>query len=135
MQVTIEVDSAKFKEFLEPELKAFPKEKLQELIHDAIVDQLHVDGMFKSLFVSYRTVQYGNKEPCPSELLLEAARRFDINPAFKEIEEDMRSYLVLHGHDMMVEALAKVMLKSMFNTDEFKQAVYMGFMQMRSEEK
>jgi hypothetical protein len=123
MQVVINVDDAMFKEIAENEINALPKEKIQELIFAAIEKLLNNDSMVKNLFVTQQTNHWGTKETYPSELMKLAASKFDISPAFKEIETKMIETLKNNYNGILIQALSQSVLRGMFQSEPFQEAV------------
>lgn len=121
MELKIVVGDDQFKDVLENGLKAFSKEELHELIREAIKKILNEDDIIRSLFVTKRISNgyvTGYEEPTP--LLINAAKEFNIDPAFKEIENKIIETLKTNTSHVLENLLIRMIIEGLTSTDEFK---------------
>ena len=104
MDITVTISDEEVRQLIQGELENIPKEKIQNAIMDSISDFMKNDEIIKSLFVQTNYNHWGTSTQEPTELLKNAAKNFDLNPAFKDIEDDMIKY-IKENHAKIVENL------------------------------
>ena len=118
MELKINIDETMFKDVIEKELKAFSSEELHEIIRECIVEALKTDGMLKGLFVKPKTYSYSSDEP--TQVLFEAAKKIDLSPAYKEIQEIMITELKTNYKKLLENIMMKVMINGLCDDYNFK---------------
>ena len=116
----LEIKTEAIENILNDELKNFPKEELHELCREAIKETLSkseiVDGIFIDTHYQYDYIKKG-----PSDLLIKAAENFNLDPAFKDIQNKMIDLLKTKYKSILEDLLLKLMIKGMMSEYSFKE--------------
>lgn len=124
MEIKINVDETMFKDVLENELKAFSKEELHEVVRECIVEALRNDTMLRNIFITPKKDYYGNYTYTePSQVMLEAARRIDLSPAYTEIKDEMIAALKRDYHGVLERAISGLIIDGIADDYEFKKRI------------
>lgn len=116
MEIKINVDETMFKDIIDKELKAFSKEELHEITRECIIEVFRNDKNIVRLFLD-TSDWYGKDRP--SDLLVAAANKIDLSPAFKEIQEDMISTLKNNYKEVLEHAMLRAIRTNFANSYEF----------------
>lgn len=136
MELKINVDESLFKDVLEKELEALPKEKIQEIIFAGIENYFNNSDVIKNLFVTQeRPYSYAsNTETVPSKLLKDTCTKFDLSPAFKELEEKMINELKSNYQQILTRAMTDFFLNGVRSYSGFNDGVREVLYQMQSQQ-
>lgn len=117
MEIKINVDETKFKDVLEKELNAFSKEELHEIIRNCLVEYLRDNEIVKNLFVEEKKISYysSSTEKVPSEVLIQAAKTFDLSPAVNEIGDLMINTLKNNHKEILEKLLLNLLVEGIAN--------------------
>ena len=121
MQLTINVDDSMFKNVLEKELEAFSKEELHDIIRDCFVELLKDDNILKDLIYKEEVSgYYGSTKKVPSEIMIEAAEKIDLHPAFEEIQDKMINTIKENHRDIVEKVLLNLMIDGIVTNNNFR---------------
>lgn len=116
MEIKINVDETMFKDIIDKELRAFSKEELHEITRECIIEVFRNDKNIVRLFLD-TSDWYGRDKP--SDLLVSAANKIDLSPAFKEIQEDMIATLKNNYKEVLEHAMLRAIRANFVNSYEF----------------
>ena len=117
MEIKINVDETMFKDIIDKELKAFSKEELHEITRECIIEVFRNDKNIVRLFLD-TSDWYGRDKP--SDLLVSAANKIDLSPAFKEIQEDMIATLKNNYKEVLEHAMLRAIRTNFADSYEFR---------------
>lgn len=121
MEIKINVDETMFKDVIENELKAFSKEELHEIVRECIVEALHNDHVIRNIFITPEKDYWGNyKYEKPSQIMIDAAKTFDLSPAYAEIKDKMIETLKKDYHGVLEKAMLGLILNGISNDYDFQ---------------
>ena len=118
MEIKIIVDDAKFKDVIESELKAFSKEELHELIREAISTALLTNASLKNLFVT-KDSYWGHEKP--SDVMIAAANKIDLSPAYIDIQNRMIDELKNNYHRLLEKVMLDMFIAGLTGDYYFQQ--------------
>lgn len=122
MEIKINVDEVKFKDVIENELNAFSKEELHEIIRECIIESLHNDSTLKDLFTVQRKDSWGYSNRVEaSDIMIQAAKRIDLSPAYKEIQDKMITTLKENYHELLERVMLSMIKEGLANDYEFRE--------------
>ena len=116
MEIKINVDETMFKDIIDKELKAFSKEELHEIARECIIEVFRNDKKIVRLFLD--TSDWSGRDR-PSYLLMSAANKIDLSPAFKEIQEDMIATLKNNHKEVLEHAMLRAIRANFASSHEF----------------
>jgi len=116
MEIKINVDETMFKDIIDKELKAFSKEELHEIARECIIEVFRNDKNIVRLFLD--TSDWSGRDR-PSYLLMSAANKIDLSPAFKEIQEDMIATLKNNHKEVLEHAMLRAIRANFASSHEF----------------
>ena len=116
MEIKINVDETMFKDIIDKELKAFSKEELHEIARECIIEVFRNDKKIVRLFLD--TSDWSGRDR-PSDLLVSAANKIDLSPAFKEIQEDMIATLKNNHKEVLEHAMLRAIRANFASSHEF----------------
>ena len=116
MEIKINVDETMFKDIIDKELKAFSKEELHEITRECIIEVFRNDKKIVRLFLD--TSDWSGRDR-PSDLLVSAANKIDLSPAFKEIQEDMIATLKNNYKEVLEHAMLRAIRANFASSHEF----------------
>jgi len=116
MEIKINVDETMFKDIIDKELKAFSKEELHEIARECIIEVFRNDKNIVRLFLD--TSDWSGRDR-PSYLLMSAANKIDLSPAFKEIQEDMIATLKNNYKEVLEHAMLRAIRANFASSHEF----------------
>lgn len=126
MQIVINVDETMFKDVIEGQLAAMPADTIQTIIQDAMVEYLKNSDVIKQVFIYESSNSWGSgTKQEPANVLKLAASKFDISPAFKEVEELVLDELKTNYQHILVQALSNMMLSGFSGSGQFYDQVSM----------
>lgn len=103
----LEINTEVIENILNDELKNFPKEELHELCREAIKETLSKSEIVDGIFIdTHRQYDYIKKDP--SDLLIKAAENFNLDPAFKDIQNEMIDLLKTKYKSILEDLLLKL---------------------------
>lgn len=105
MELTLNIDEQKFNELIQGELANFSQQELHDICKEGFMKCLSNVDTFKSLFVE-KDGYYSSEKYHANDLLREAAKKVDLNPLFKDFQEQVLIYLREH-HDEVINNLMK----------------------------
>ena len=121
MEIKINVDETMFKDVLENELNAFSKEELHEIVRECIIEALHKDDVLRNLFTQREVDYWGNvKYEKPSSIVIDAARSFDLSPAYTEIKDKMITTLQDEYRSILEKAMLGLIINGISNDYGFQ---------------
>ena len=125
MELKIQIDETMFKDIIEKELAAFSKEELHEIIRGMIEESMRNYNLLRDLFFIKETKWYGSTEYnyVPGQLLKDAAKTFDLSPAYKEIQEKMINELKENYKPILEKIMLSLMIKGLSDSYEFQNSV------------
>lgn len=106
MELTVNIDEQKFNELLQGELSNFSQQELHQICVDGFMKCLSNVDTFKTLFVERDSYYSSSEKYHANDLLKEAAKKVDLNPLFKDFQEQVLIYLKEH-HDEIINGLMK----------------------------
>ena len=122
MEIKINVDETMFKDIIDKELKAFSKEELHEIARECIIEVFRNDKKIVRLFLD--TSDWSGRDR-PSDLLVSAANKIDLSPAFKEIQEDMIATLKNNYKEVLEHAMLRAIRANFASSHEFRTVMEM----------
>jgi len=122
MEIKINVDETMFKDIIDKELKAFSKEELHEITRECIIEVFRNDKKIVRLFLD--TSDWSGRDR-PSDLLVSAANKIDLSPAFKEIQEDMIATLKNNYKEVLEHAMLRAIRANFASSHEFRTVMEM----------
>jgi len=122
MEIKINVDETMFKDIIDKELKAFSKEELHEIARECIIEVFRNDKNIVRLFLD--TSDWSGRDR-PSYLLMSAANKIDLSPAFKEIQEDMIATLKNNHKEVLEHAMLRAIRANFASSHEFRTVMEM----------
>jgi hypothetical protein len=134
MEVKINIDETMFKDVVEKELAAIPAEKIQEVILEAMKKLLTENGNMRGLFVKEEKPQYSSYvNYTATPLLYKAAEKFNLDPAFTDIEQQIIEELKVNYPKILTEVLSNVLLRGFCQGNDFRMAIQTTIMQMSNQ--
>jgi hypothetical protein len=108
MELTINIDEAKFNELIQGELNNFSEQELHEICREGFMKCLSNVDTFKTLFVERDSSYYNtySEKYYAKDLLKEAAKKVDLDPLFKDFQDQVVKYLK-DNHDNIIKELMK----------------------------
>jgi len=131
MQIILNVSEDIFSELINKEIQDFPKEKIQEIIQNGLIEAMGTVG--KNLFIKQEKDGWSsNYRDVPSDVVLYAAKNFDLSPSFKEIETKMINTLNTDCEKFISKALADIICRGICNSNDFNQQVHMALLNFQN---
>jgi len=103
MELTINIDETRFNELIKGELEKFSEQELHEICREGFMKCLSNEDTFKNLFVRPSNY-YSSTNYSATDLLVQAAKKVDLDPLFADFQEQVRTYLREH-HDDIIKGL------------------------------
>lgn len=122
MEIKINVDDNAFNDIIKKELDAFSKEELHDIIIKMIEESLRSSDVIKNLFVETEKPYYSSSSTVnkPGPILMEAAKKFDLSPAIKEIQDEVLETLKEHHKELVENLLLSLMVNGLCDNYEFR---------------
>ena len=125
MEVTIKIESEEFAKTITQDLNDLPKETIREITLKAAEQFLTKEDTLKKLFISEGGGYYNSKQE-PSQLFWEIAKTIDWSPLFSDIAIKAKRYMSEKYPELMAQALASILERSMFGGKAFQDAIMFG---------
>lgn len=119
MELTLNIDEAKFNELIQGELQNFSQQELHEICKEGFMKCLSNVDTFKSLFVERDPSSYYNnysEKYHANDLLKEAAKKVDLDPLFKDFEKQVVEYIKVHHDDIIKNLMKEIFVNGLSQT-------------------
>lgn len=124
MELKIQIDEVMFKDVIEKELNAFSKEELHAIVRECIVHAMQNEELFKSLFIQKRVHGcYSAPQTEPTQLMFDAAKTFDLSPAFQEIQAKMIDELKTNYKNIIETVMLRTIVNGLCYTSDFQSSM------------
>ena len=123
MNITINIDENMFGEVIEKELKALPKEKIQDIIIQGIGEYLRIDDYknIKPLIVkNHNGYSYYDNEP--SDLLIDIMKRTDVSK-LQDIADKCIDALSNDYDHILVKVLSNILITGLLSSSNMRDSL------------
>lgn len=118
MELTINIDETKFNELIQGELNNFTQQELHEICREGFMKCLSNVDTFKTLFVERDPSSYYNnysEKYHAKDLLKEAAKKVDLDPLFKDFQDQVIAYIKEHHENIIKELMRDIFVAGLSN--------------------
>ena len=124
MELTIKIDNEEFSKAITQDLENIPGDVIRQITIEAAKQYLAKDDTMKKLFIQ-ETYGY-NGGANPTQLFREILSAVDWSPVFSGFAERAKQYMSENYPEIMAQALASIIERSMFGGQSFQDAILRG---------
>ena len=124
VELTIKIDNEEFAKAITQDLENLPGDVLRQITIEAAKQYLAKDDTIKKLFIQ-ETYGY-NSSTNPTQFFREVLSTIDWNPVFSGFAEKARQYMSEKYPEIMAQAIATLIERSMFSGMAFQEAIVQG---------